>query len=192
MKLQMIYVDEVGRGCGAGPLTICGVIPGDPFPGVMDSKKYTEIERDKVIEWLMPHVMDYELYWADNKAIDRHGMGTVWNFGVSYVVNRLRERYGDLDVIIDGNHLPPKLSKATGIVNADETISAVGAASVIAKVNRDRAMIELHRFYPEYDFARNKGYLSKAHVEALKRFGPTPIHRMSFLKRILPETPFCT
>jgi ribonuclease HII len=109
----------------------------------------------------------------------------VWDLSVTAVVENLRKRNGLLSAVVDGNHVPPGLDDIAAVVNADATISAVGAASVLAKVHRDTFMVEMDSYYPRYGFKANKGYGTAVHIEALKTHGPCKIHRKSFLQNIL-------
>jgi ribonuclease HII len=152
---------------------------------VFDSKKYTESSRLKAVSKVLEAVEDYELRSSTNVDIDRYGIETVWRDLVTKAAQTLRQRTGISRIIIDGDRVPSELLGAESLVRADQYVKAVSAASVIAKVARDTLMIQEGEKYPQYDFVHNKGYGSPKHIEALRQFGPCPIHRQTFLRNLL-------
>ncbi len=178
-------IDEVGRGPLAGPVvTACVCIPQDKLvPGVDDSKKLSEKRREALYPLLLAAADYAETTFIGPDVIDeinilqatRRAMETcAANFG------------GDIILIdaVEGLHLP---SEARPLIHGDALSYMIGAASIVAKVTRDRYMLELDEKYPMYGFARNKGYGTSEHIAALKKYGPCPEHRRSFIGKILGE-----
>ena len=167
-------IDEVGRGPLAGPVVTCAVILPKDFNVlyINDSKKLTEKKREEVgIGIESPKVIDdinilQATYSAMRKAIDA------------------LEIKPDL-LLNDAVTIPGVDIKQVPIIKGDAKSISIAAASIVAKVTRDRMMVEFDKIYPEYDFAGNKGYGSASHIEALKNIGPTPIHRQSFIKNFV-------
>lgn len=185
MIIPYIAVDETGAGSLAGPLVVCGVIPGETFPGVGDSKTYSHRQRVRIAEQVKSLAKDTELVWVDNEDIDSMGMNMAWQVAVRAVILNLRRRNGDLYALIDGNKIPEGMLNCGALVHGDALDEAVGAASVLAKVSRDELMVRMGTVYPGYLFEKHKGYGTPEHVRAVKRLGPCPIHRRLFLRRIL-------
>ncbi len=178
-------VDEVGRGPLAGPVTAAAVIlpPNFHAPGLDDSKRLSAEAREK---WA-PLIREQALAWA----VADLSAETVDELGIRECVFRvMRMALADLDpkaevVLVDGREIPPGMQNAKAVIDGDARSLSVAAASVIAKVHRDAIMREIDAEYPGYDFAGNKGYGSASHLQALREKGPCPLHRRSFLGRIL-------
>lgn len=183
--MKYIGIDEVGVGCLAGPVLVCGLVPKPLFPPVGDSKSYTPKKRAELFWDILNCCEDMSVAWADNLAVDTDGIWGTWETLVRRVARELRSRNGDLDVRLDGNKVPAGLVGAAAIVGGDAVDQVIGGASIVAKVIRDELIEQLHPFYPEYDFKSNKGYTSPKHIEALKAFGPCPLHRHTFIRKIL-------
>ena len=181
--LQVAGIDEVGRGPLAGPVvTACVIVPKDRLvPGVNDSKKVAEKKRERLCDellavasyartgWRSPQVIDeINILNATKQAMEEAAAGAV---GAHFLIDA-----------VTGLALP---GEATSIVHVDALSYMIAAASIVAKVARDRYMIELDAKYPEYGFARNKGYGTAEHIAALKKYGPCPEHRRSFIQGIL-------
>lgn len=180
--LRIAGIDEVGRGPLAGPVvTACVSIPRERLvPGVDDSKKLSEKKRESLFTLLRENADYCETCFIDEKVIDeinileatRRAMNTcAAGFQGVFLVDA-----------VTGLSLP---GETTSIIHGDAQSYMIGAASIIAKVIRDHYMIEMDQLYPQYGFARNKGYGTSEHIEALKKYGPCPIHRMSFIGGIL-------
>lgn len=177
-------IDEVGRGPLAGPVvTACVSIPKDKLIlGVDDSKKLSEKKREALYDSLREAAEYCETCFIDPEVIDE--------INILAATKRAMETCGagfDGIFLIDavtGLHLPGEIRP---IVHGDALSYMIGAASIIAKVTRDRYMVELDEKYPMYGFARNKGYGTAEHVAALKKYGPCPEHRRSFIGKILGE-----
>lgn len=172
--------DEAGRGPIAGPVVAAAVIldPNNPIAGINDSKKLSEKKRLALSE----EIKQKALYWAiaqcDAEEIDAINILQASLLSMKRAVEALP--VSPSKVLVDGNKLPPLDVPAEAIVGGDALEACIGAASILAKVERDRQMLEWHALYPEYDFAKHKAYPTKAHLSALTAHGPCPIHRKSF------------
>jgi ribonuclease HII len=173
-------VDEVGRGPLAGPVVAAAVIlPAEPdLRGLDDSKRLSPARREALSEEIRQHALAVGLGVVDPEEIDRTGIGQA-------TMRAMREAIWGLAlrpdrILIDGNQLPGSGSPEIAFVDGDARSLSIAAASVIAKVERDRMMAAFDRRYPGYGFHRNKGYGSDAHLNALRSLGPCPIHRRSF------------
>ncbi|MFV0517791.1 MAG: ribonuclease HII [Aminipila sp.] len=186
-------VDEVGRGPLAGPVvTACVVLPSDfNILGVDDSKKISEKKRDELFEKIKDNALAYAIGMADNLTIDEinilEATKKAMEEAVIKVDNQLKEKYGKgiEHLLIDALELKNISIKQQGIIKGDATSVSIAAASIVAKVTRDRLMIEYAKEYPHYAFEKNKGYGTKAHYEGIEKVGICPIHRKTFLKKIL-------
>lgn len=174
-------VDEAGRGPLAGPVTVAAVIldPARPIAGLDDSKKLTEAAR----EALFPRIVDCALAWriefVEREEIDRLNILQATLTGMRRALDGLSP--APTLARIDGNRLPRGLRcAAEALVGGDAIEPAIMAASILAKVARDRRMLELHAQYPHYGFDRHKGYPSPAHLAALRAHGPCEEHRRSY------------
>lgn len=176
-------VDEAGRGPLAGPAYAAAVIlsSGDEIEGINDSKKLTEKKREALFDVLCDRAVAYCIASASVEEIERLNILQATFLAMRRAVDGLQIR-PDL-ALIDGNRLPTELAvPARAIVKGDALSASIAAASILAKVSRDRAMLELDRQYPAYGFARHKGYGTAQHYAALRENGPSPVHRMSFLR----------
>ena len=174
-------IDEAGRGPWAGPVTAGAVIldAGRPIAGLTDSKKLSEAKRLELEPQIMARALAWGLGWATPDEIDTLNIRQANHLAMRRAVAALG-RVPDA-IIIDGNDVPEDLPcPARAIVKGDLTEPAISAASILAKTARDRRMAELDLQYPDYGFARHKGYGTKVHSEALTRLGPCPEHRQSF------------
>jgi ribonuclease HII len=173
-------VDEAGRGPLAGPVIAAAVIldPENPVNGLKDSKQLTPSRR----EALYLEITQKAIAWAVGRAgveeIDRLNIlqATLLAMQRAVVMLRPAAHY----VLVDGNQCPRLDCPVEAVVRGDSTIAAISAASIIAKVTRDREMVEMDRRYPGYGLARHKGYPSQEHLRALHRLGVTPLHRRSY------------
>ena len=177
-------IDEAGRGPLAGPLVVAGVVFKKRVYKLDDSKKLTPEEREKLFERITT-ASCHHIVVIHNDRIDSDGLSACITHALKEIVAHLQAgRY-----IFDGNSRFG-VEKIEPIVKADQTIREVMAASILAKVTRDRIMCELDRLYPEYGFCRHKGYGTKEHIEAIKKHGLCPIHRKSFRPKALQPTLF--
>lgn len=174
-------VDEAGRGPLAGPVLCAAVIlpPDDGLPGLDDSKKLTEARRERLFDAIRGIAAGYAVVAVEAEEIDRLNIFQATMQGMTRAVLALPAR-PDI-ALIDGNKIPPGLPcAARALVGGDALERSIMAASVLAKVSRDRLMQALHTQYPEYGFERHKGYPTPAHLQALRRHGACPQHRRSF------------
>jgi ribonuclease HII len=173
-------VDEAGRGPLAGPVIAAAVIldPENPVCGLKDSKQLTQSRR----EALYLEITQKSLAWATGRAsveeIDRLNILQATLLAMQRAVAMLSPAAHS--VLVDGNQCPRLDCPVEAIVRGDSTVAAISAASIIAKVTRDREMVELDTHYPGYGLARHKGYPSREHLLALQRLGVTPLHRRSY------------
>ncbi len=180
-------VDEAGRGPLAGPVFAAAVIlPEDMIiEGVNDSKKLTEKKREKLFDIIKEKALAYCIASASVEEIEEMNILQADMLAMKRAVDGLAVK-ADF-AMIDGNKAPKLEIPAVPIIKGDAKSESIAAASILAKVSRDRLMLELAKQYPEYGFEKHKGYGTKAHREAILKYGPCEIHRMSFLGKILAE-----
>lgn len=199
----VIGVDEAGRGPLCGPVAAAAcILPKDcEILFLNDSKKLSEKKRELLFDEIREKALAYGIGLAEPARIDEinilnatfEAMRSAVDQCRQMLLEKLQERdIPEADpsviVLVDGNKEIPGLPlPEESIIKGDANSLSIAAASILAKVTRDRMMYEYDRLYPGYGFGKNKGYGTKEHVEALRRLGKTPIHRMSFLKKILPE-----
>jgi len=173
-------VDEAGRGPLAGAVIAAAVIldPAHPIEGVTDSKKLTAKKRDILELEIKAHAIAWAIGRAEVEEIDEINILQASLLAMSRAVAALPVKATHVQV--DGNQCPSVDCSVEAIVKGDALIPAIGAASILAKVARDRELILLDEQYPEYGFAKHKGYPTKAHFAALEEHGVTPVHRRSF------------
>ena len=174
-------VDEVGRGPLAGPVVTAAVIlsPDDPMLGLYrDSKKVSEAKRLRQYHHIRKHAVAYAVTMATVEEIDQINILHATMLSMRRSVQALCIQPSR--VLVDGNRVPDLTMPAAAIIGGDDLVQEIAAASIIAKVVRDRLMRFLDTRYPAYQFARHKGYGTKAHLDALHEHGPCPAHRRSF------------
>jgi len=173
-------VDEAGRGPLAGPVVAAAVILDElkPIAGLNDSKKLTEKRREKLYDEILAKALCCSIAEASVQEIDSLNILQATLLAMRRAVDGLRLK--PVKVLVDGNRLPVLDVRAEAIVQGDALIPAISAASILAKVHRDRLCAQLHAQYPTYGFDRHKGYGTVIHLQALREHGPTPWHRMSF------------
>ena len=173
-------VDEAGRGPLAGPVVAAAVILDDlnPIAGLADSKKLTALRREKLFDEIRAKALCFCIAEASVEEIDRLNILQATMLAMQRAVHGLRLKPGLVQV--DGNRIPLLDVQAEAIVKGDAKVRAISAASILAKVHRDRWCCEFDRTYPQYGFAAHKGYGTAAHLEALNLHGATPEHRRSF------------
>lgn len=181
-------VDEVGRGPLAGPVVAgCVVLPKDVFiPDVNDSKKLGEEKRELLSEVIKKNAIAYGIGIIDNEYID-----SVNILNSTYEAMRIAISKIDVEIdclLIDAVKIPNINIMQKPIIKGDMKSISIAAASIIAKVERDNLMKKYDELYPQYGFKKNKGYGTKEHIEAIKKYGPCPIHRKTFLKKIIGES----
>jgi ribonuclease HII len=180
-------VDEVGRGPLAGDVVAAAVIldPNNPIEGLDDSKKLSEKKREYLFSVIQERAKSYSVARASIEEIDEINILHASLLAMKRAVETLS--IPPEHVLVDGNRLPRWTYSSEAVVKGDSRVQAIAAASILAKVTRDREMVALDLQFPGYGFAGHKGYPTKAHIEALERLGPCSIHRRSFgpVRRLL-------
>lgn len=173
-------VDEVGRGPLAGDVYAAAVVldPEHPIDGLNDSKKLTEKRREELFDQIIERARAWSLATASVAEIDEINILHASMLAMHRAVDGLKAKF-DI-VLVDGNRLPRWPYQAEAVVGGDGKVAEIAAASIVAKVSRDRAMLQLHQDYPQYGLDRHKGYPTKLHLARLADHGPSPIHRRSF------------
>ena len=181
-------VDEVGRGCLAGPVVAAAVVlhPDRHIPGVCDSKTVPAAERERLYDQILCDAIAWAVGEADASEIDRINIHQASLRAMQRAVLQLAP-LPDI-VLVDAFRVPDLPMAQRGVVHGDRRCSAIAAASIVAKVTRDRQMLDLHGRAPRYGFDRHKGYATADHLEALARFGYSAAHRRSFRPSTLFDT----
>ncbi|MDP8221340.1 MAG: ribonuclease HII [Candidatus Stygibacter frigidus] len=178
---QITGIDEAGRGPLAGPLVVAAVTFQKDFniEGLNDSKKLTDRTRRSLYRSIIQEAIDYKIIVISVEVIDEINILQATMLGMQKACLQLKKKG---KILIDGNRIPEELIKlqAEAIVKGDQKVSAIAAASILAKVYRDDIMIKLHEKYPEYGFDHNKGYGTKIHLRAIEKYGIIDDHRRSF------------
>lgn len=181
-------VDEAGRGPLAGPVFAAAVIldPEKEIPGLGDSKKLSEKKREALYEQICEQAVSWSVASASVEEIETLNILQATFLAMRRAVEGLAV-CPEL-VMVDGNQAPPGIVvPVKTIVKGDALSASIGAASILAKVSRDRLLRELDKEYPQYQFAKHKGYGTALHASLIREYGPSPVHRMSFLKKILAD-----
>jgi len=178
-------IDEAGRGPFAGPVCAAAVIlpAGVDIEGLNDSKKLTEKKREALFPIICEKALAYSIAFAEVEEIEQYNILQATFMAMKRAVDGLsvKPQY----ILVDGNKLPPELpAPAQPLIKGDALSASVAAASVLAKVSRDRLMYEYDELYPQYGFAAHKGYGTAVHCEAILKHGVLPCHRQSFLKKL--------
>lgn len=177
-------IDEVGRGPLAGPVVTCAVVlkPDVLIEGVNDSKKVSEKNREKLFDIIIDNCISYGIGMANEKVIDKINILNATKQAMCEAISNLSviPEHLLIDALELGVDIP-----TTPLIKGDAFSISIASASIIAKVTRDRMMVAYDEIYPEYGFCRNKGYGTKEHIDALRKYGPSPIHRNSFIRGIL-------
>ena len=173
-------VDEAGRGPLCGPVVAAAVIldPENPIEGLRDSKKLSEKRREELAPIIKEKALAWSVAEVSAEEIDRINILQATLKAMKNAVETLSIQ--PTLVLVDGNRLPQLGIRAQAVVKGDDKVPAISAASILAKTYRDQKLRELDKIYPEYGFAKHKGYGVKAHLEAIRNFGVLPIHRKSF------------
>lgn len=180
MNTIIAGVDEAGRGPLAGSVYAAAVIlNGVHIDGLNDSKKLSERKRDLLFDEIIKHAAAYAVAWATPEEIDELNILQATFLAMRRAVELLKIQPDFVQV--DGNKYPPNLKiPGEAIVKGDSKVQEIMAASILAKVSRDRDMIQMAKLYPQYNFAKHKGYPTEEHRNAIKQFGACPIHRKTF------------
>jgi len=190
MALCLAGVDEAGRGALAGPVVAAAVIFPDAkhYPAVRDSKRLTALQRARQAEVIQRQAKLWAIALATVEEID--------NLNIHHASLLAMKRAIDLlgiepdYVLVDGNHYPLISTPGRALIKGDNRVSEISAASILAKVSRDKYMIEIADKYPEYNFKKHKGYITKEHIEEIKKYGFSDIHRKSYKLKALEPTLF--
>ena len=177
-------VDEAGRGPLAGPVCAAAVIlpRGFEIPGLNDSKKLSEKKREELFDVIKENAISYGIAFAEVAEIEEHNILAATFIAMNRAIAQLEPK-PDI-ALIDGNRTLGIEMYSRSVVKGDSKCADIAAASVLAKVTRDRYMMKMAEKYPQYHFDKHKGYGTKLHYEALREFGPSEIHRLSFLKKM--------
>lgn len=178
-------VDEAGRGPLCGPVVAAAVIlkPDSKIEGVNDSKKLSEKKREQVYEAIMQNALAVGVGMSDVDVIESVNILNATKLAMKEAISKLKVQ--PEYVLIDGNQMIDITIPGETVVHGDAISESIAAASIIAKVTRDRMLIEWDKEYPEYGFAKHKGYGTKAHIDAIAKYGLTPIHRPSFCTKFV-------
>lgn len=179
-------IDEAGRGPLAGPVCVAMVVmplgETDIIEGVNDSKKLSEKKREALYDEIIKKAIAYHIEMVDKDTIDDINILNATKLGMVTCINSI-EKKPDI-VLIDAVEVNVD-TETVSIIKGDTLSYSIACASILAKVSRDRLMLDLDKKYPEYGFAKHKGYGTKMHIEALKKYGKCPIHRDSFIKNFV-------
>ncbi len=180
-------LDEAGRGPLAGPVFAAAVIlkEGREIPGLNDSKKLSAKKREELAEIIKEEALDWAVAHAEPYEIDKINILNASMLAMKRAVLQLKIKPQLL--LVDGNVARDLPYPAVPVIKGDGKLPSVAAASILAKVARDEFCCDMDGLFPQYEFKKNKGYPTKTHRELLKKFGPCPAHRMSFLKKIVGE-----
>lgn len=174
-----VGVDEVGRGCWAGPVVAGAVLLREPIPGLKDSKLLSKKRRDEMAIIIKKEALATGLGWVDAQTIDRVGITTAVKMAMEQALQQIEAAYDE--VVIDGHlNFLAEVPKTRALIKADNLVPAVSAASILAKVARDDYMSEIATSYADYGFAQHVGYGTALHLERLKLHGVSDLHRQSF------------
>lgn len=192
---HLIGIDEAGRGPLAGPVAIGVVMCTTHFKkshikGIKDSKKLSEAQREKWFKKLKllrkEGILDFRVSLIGAKIIDSHGIAHAIRRGIKSCLRRIDADPAQTKILLDGSlKAPDHFKNQRTIVGGDDRIALISAASITAKVTRDRKMRRLAKLYPNYNFDVHKGYGTAAHCKSLRTYGPCEIHRLTFIKDII-------
>lgn len=184
-------IDEAGRGPIAGPVAAAAVVldPNNPIEGLNDSKKLTPKKREELYDEIIEKALDYKITLITAFEIDRTDILSADLYAMKSAFEGVQETVSDGIVLVDGDVLPDIEFNGTlkNVIKGDAKSEAIAAASILAKVERDRHMCKMAEKYPEYGFEKHKGYGTKAHYAAIEEHGLCPIHRKTFLKKFVEE-----
>ncbi|MDO5328559.1 MAG: ribonuclease HII [Coriobacteriia bacterium] len=185
----ILGLDEVGRGPLAGPLTVGGVVIKEIVLGLNDSKKLSAKKREEVAKDIKEKAITYKTFSIPPSYIDQLGMTECLKRAFANVVKQIEEEVKVDIILLDGNPLYFD-SREVNVIKGDSKCASISAASIVAKVERDTYMESISDKYPEYNFVSNKGYGTSEHIDAIKKYGLSPIHRKSFCTSFMQETLF--
>ncbi len=191
--MEICGIDEAGRGPIAGPLVVAGCAfktenkkykMQNWFKELTDSKKLSEKKREELFETIKEHSI-YHIVFVDNKTIDKKGL----SFAINFALKEIKDKIKAKKYLFDGNS-SFGVNGIETLIKGDLKIKEISAASILAKVSRDRYMLEIDRIYPQYNLKKHKGYITKEHIELIKKYGYSEIHRKSYRLKALEPTLF--
>jgi ribonuclease HII len=177
-------IDEAGRGCIAGPLAVAGCVLRESVKGVADSKALTARKREELYGQITEKSR-YKILLFSHDEVDEKGLSLC----LKEAILAIKEHFKECDILMDGN-CSFGVQGIKTMVKADAKVAEVSAASILAKVTRDNYMLEMDKLYPQWQFAKHKGYGSALHIELIRRFGESPIQRRSFKIKALEAALF--
>lgn len=184
MVISLCGIDEAGRGCLAGSLCVVGVVLKSDIEGLGDSKKLSSKKREALFEQIKQNSI-YHIVLTDSSKIDEVGISQAIQDSLKEIMQKIKaDRY-----IFDGN-TNYKIPNLENLIKADDKVKEVSASSILAKVTRDREILDLAKDYPEYAFEKHKGYGTKLHIEKIKEFGYTKLHRKTYKIKSLQKSLF--
>ena len=181
MTKKLCGIDEAGRGCLAGPLVVAGVVLKTPIKRIDYSKKKKKKKREKLFPLIQKNSL-YKIIFTDNQTIDKIGLSSA----LKNSIQEIKEYFSEYKILMDGN-TNFGVNGVEWMIKADTKVSEVSAASILAKVSRDRYMVKISQKYPEYGFDRHKGYGTKEHIDMIQKYGYTSLHRKSFYIKNLKQ-----
>lgn len=177
--MLIVGIDEVGRGCWAGPVVAGAVLLDKPIQGLKDSKLLSKKRREELAEQIKNEALAYGLGWIDAATIDKLGITTAVKRAMAEALQQITTAYDE--VVIDGHlNFLAELPATRALIKADNLVPAVSAASILAKVARDQYMADIAADYADYGFAQHVGYGTALHLKRLKLHGVSDLHRRSF------------
>lgn len=179
--MMLCGIDEAGRGCIAGPLVVAGVILRENIEGLSDSKQLSEKKREKLFETIVQK-SDYKILFYDNNTVDEKGLSLC----LHTAIKQIQETFRGYEILMDGNSSFGVEGIKT-MIKADLHVQEVSAASILAKVSRDRYMYEQALLFENYSFKKHKGYGTASHIKEIQEFGYCSLHRRSFTIKALRE-----
>ena len=174
-------IDEAGRGCIAGPLVVAGCVLHVKIESLADSKRLSPKKRELLFEKIRQN-SHFKILWFSHRRVDDWGLSRCLHVALM----RIKNHFSDCEILMDGN-CTFGVDGIQTLVKADATIPEVSAASILAKVSRDRYMLRMDSRYPLYGFKGHKGYGAKSHIQAIKSHGPSPIQRHTFVLKSLKQ-----
>lgn len=176
---MIVGVDEVGRGCLAGPVCVAAVVLDEPIADLTDSKLLSRAERTRLALLIKSQAKAIGIGWAPHTFIDQHGLTAAQRFAALQALGEFRAVVHT--ILLDGKHNYIGDTRVKTIVRGDSIEPSISAASIVAKVARDAYMARMHHRFPEYGFGQHVGYATPQHRQMLERLGPCLLHRLSFV-----------
>ena len=181
-RLTVVGIDEAGRGPLAGPVTVSAVILNPDYHNnkIQDSKKLSSLQREKLFSEIKENSLAYEIVNLSSKEVDKINIRQATLKAMQMAASKILEKYPNSVFLIDGNMDLGKKFCSEFIIKGDSKLACISAASILAKVSRDKIMQKYDQQFPQYKFSKHKGYPTKEHKELVKKHGPCKIHRVTF------------